>query len=204
MGAGDRTSGGSQVKQGLEQARQKASETAKEARHRGKERLEKGKDAAADQVQQLAGAVEEAAGRLEDNTFASYASDLGRRMSQFADSLHNRSVDDIAEEVRSLARRNPTLFLLGSVALGVALSRFLKASARRSQGAQRHQGGEFEYGAGSRTERGSGIDYSSFSSGSPSADSVYREDRSASSGQAGQYAPPSGAGGPGSTSGTGF
>jgi hypothetical protein len=132
---GDRSSGGSQVKQGLETAKQKATDASKEARQRGKEKLEKGKEAAAEQVQQLAGAVGDVAGRLQNDTLAGYASDLGQRISRFADGLQQRSVDELAEEARALARRNPTVFLLGSVALGVALSRFLKASARRQRAA---------------------------------------------------------------------
>jgi hypothetical protein len=209
MGAGDRASGSSQVKQGLEQVRQKASEGAKEAKHRGKERLEKGKDAAADQVGQLAGAVEDVASKLgeSNSTFASYASDLGHRISTFADGLHNRSIDDIVEEVRSLARRNPTLFLAGSVALGIAVSRFLKASARRARNEQ--QGAGFDYQSRTmRDTQGTGLDDGSFVSGSPSPDSLYR-DRPAPSGE---FSSPGGTGTPsreaGSSpnpgSGTGF
>jgi hypothetical protein len=146
MGASDRTAG-SQAKQVAGEARQKATEVAREARQRGKEKLEKGKEAAASQVQQLAGAVEDAAGRLQNDTLASYASDLGRRLSTFAERLQQKSVDEMLDEARGIARRNPTVFLLGSVAAGVALSRFLKASARRA----RTQPGEWQESYGRRS-----------------------------------------------------
>lgn len=150
-------SAGGEVKRGLGQVRNKAAQTAKQARQRGRERLEQGKDAAADQVQQLAGAVEDFAGKLgETNAFAGYAADFGRRLSAFADGLRDRSLEELAGDARELARRNPTLYLLGSVAVGMAFARFMKASARRP-----------------RTGEGEGLGYESMASGSLSEDSLY-------------------------------
>jgi hypothetical protein len=45
--------------------------------------------------------------------------------------MRERSVDDLAEELRQLARRNPGVFVLGSLGAGFALARFMKASPRR-------------------------------------------------------------------------
>lgn len=159
---GGKNTGGSatgEVKRGLGQVRDKASQTAKQAQQRGRARLERGKEAAADQVQQLAGAVEDFAGKLGDtNAFSGYAADFGRRLSAFADGLRDRSIDELADDARELARRNPTMYLLGSVAVGMALARFMKASARRPRAGD---------------AQGQGLGYRSFESGSLSEDSLY-------------------------------
>ncbi len=54
-------------------------------------------------------------------------------MKGLADKLHDSSIEDLVEETRRAARRNPELFLLGSIAIGVALSRFFKASEQPSR-----------------------------------------------------------------------
>lgn len=139
-----RTPGRARPREDARRLKEKALETGREARQRGKEQLEAGKSSAADRVQQLAGAVERAAGELQqDNSLARYAADLAGGMGRFAEGLRSRSIDELAGEVQSLARRNPMAFLLGSVALGIALSRFLKASAQREPEAM---SGERAYG----------------------------------------------------------
>jgi len=106
---------------------------AQEAQSRGKEKLEQGRDTAATRTDRIASAVERAAEELgdEDRTLASYASQLADGMHRMADSLRHRSANDLAADVQALAKRNPMLFLMGSVAVGLALSRFMKASAHR-------------------------------------------------------------------------
>jgi len=124
-----------------EQVRQQSADAARQLAQQGRQiadsgrrQLEQGKDAAADQVQQLAQAVNDAAGSLRqgNGSLAGYANELASGMQRFSQSLRDRSLDDLVAETQDLARRNPTTFLLGSVALGVALSRFMKASAGHS------------------------------------------------------------------------
>jgi hypothetical protein len=110
-------------------------ETAKDA---GRQRLETGKDRAAEQVEKVAGVMEQASAQLKDSdlgSLADYAGQVASTIKSVSDNLRNRSIDDFLRDTQSLARQNPTLFLLGSVAIGVAISRFLKASAER-----RHEG----------------------------------------------------------------
>jgi hypothetical protein len=106
-------------------------ETAKDA---GRQRLETGKKRAADQAEKVAGVIEQASAQLQESdlgSLADYAGQVASTVKSLSDNLRNRSIDDLLKDTQSLARRNPTLFLLGSVALGVAISRFLKASAER-------------------------------------------------------------------------
>jgi hypothetical protein len=112
----------------------KASQAAEQIKARGKDKLETGKKTAAAGMEQLAGVLDEATESLErseQQSLAGYAQELAGSVRSFANNLRDRSVDDLIGETQTLARRNPTLFFFGSVAVGIALSRFVKASAER-------------------------------------------------------------------------
>lgn len=119
------------AKADLEEGKQQAREAMEEARARAGERLEEGSREAARGVEDIAEAVSSAASRLDESEhegLADYASQLASWLGDVSERLREKSVDELAGDVRELARRNPALFVLGSVALGVGLSRFLKAS----------------------------------------------------------------------------
>jgi hypothetical protein len=112
----------------------KAAQATEEIKARGKDKLETGKKTAAKGIEQVAGVLDEATESLErseQQSLAGYAQELAGSIRSFASNLRDRSVDDLIGETQTLARRNPTLFFFGSVAVGIALSRFLKASAER-------------------------------------------------------------------------
>ena len=48
-------------------------------------------------------------------------------------SIKYQGVDELIIDIRDMARRNPTAFILGSVVVGIGISRFFKASAERRQ-----------------------------------------------------------------------
>jgi hypothetical protein len=134
----DRSQSSTDPRADLEAGKQKARELADQATQRAKSEAEARKSGAAGQVDQMATAVERAAEEL-DPTLSRYASDLAGSMHGIAGRLRDRSVDQLADDVRQLARQNPTLFVLGSIGVGLALSRFLKASPRRQ-----HAGAEMD------------------------------------------------------------
>jgi hypothetical protein len=112
----------------------KATQAAEQIKARGKDQLDAGKKTAAAGIEQLAGALDQATESLErseQQSLAGYAQELAGSIRNLASNLRDRSVDDLIGETQTLARRNPTLFFFGSVAVGIALSRFLKASAER-------------------------------------------------------------------------
>jgi len=120
-----------------ESLKAKATELTQEAKQRGKEQLDTTKKAAAEQAQKVAGVFEQASaelGRNDQQSLARYAGDVASSIKGFADKLNNGSIDELGTEAMNLARRNPTLFLLGSVGIGFALSRFIKASSARREG----------------------------------------------------------------------
>lgn len=64
---------------------------------------------------------------------------LGRQIERLADevdrlagTLENTGLDDMLQSAERLSRQNPGLFLTAGFAIGLAASRFLKASSRRS------------------------------------------------------------------------
>jgi hypothetical protein len=75
---------------------------------------------------------------------------MADRLHGFSDYLENRRIDELFEDARRLAQRNPGLFIAGGVVLGLALSRFLKASVQTPdrRGLADDQGRDFgdEYG----------------------------------------------------------
>ncbi len=124
------------VKRDAEEAKHamkdEASKMADQAKSAAKDKAAEGANRAADEADKISSAVEAAAQEDEDREgMASYVRELGEGMSTFAERLQNRNVEQLTEDARTLARDNPTAFLLGSVAVGFGLSRFFKASAER-------------------------------------------------------------------------
>jgi hypothetical protein len=82
----------------------------------------------------LAGVVDRMSEELrgqDQESLADYAGQLAGSMKNFAENLRQRNLDELVRDTQQLARSNPALFVMGSVAVGIALSRFLKASAER-------------------------------------------------------------------------
>jgi len=108
---------------------------AQDVKRQGQEQFEARKQTAAQQTEKLAGVAERISEELKDQdqeSLADYAGQLAGSMKSFADGLRQRNLDELVKDAQQVARNNPTLFLMGSVAVGIALSRFLKASTQRS------------------------------------------------------------------------
>ena len=116
-----------QEKRNLEnKARQGARHTAEKARQRG----ETLKAEASEQVGQTASALDAAADQLDaegQEGLAEVLTKLSRNLGDFASELEHKSIDDLMHDATRMARRNPMLFVAGSVGAGVLLSRFFRA-----------------------------------------------------------------------------
>lgn len=111
-----------------EDARDVKREVGAEAREQAKA----GKHRLADEADTLSDAIDAAASNLDDQDregLARYARELSSNLANAAGQLEGRTVDELANDAKRLARNNPALFMLGSVAVGFGLSRFFKASA---------------------------------------------------------------------------
>lgn len=123
-----------QAKADLDRGKEQAKQKAREVKERGKERVEEQAERAASGVDDLADAVESAASRLselEHQGLADYASQLATSLGDMSGKLRDKNVDELAGDVRTIAHRNPALFVLGSIAVGIGLSRFAKAKSDR-------------------------------------------------------------------------
>jgi hypothetical protein len=119
----------------MNKIKSEATGVAQDAKRQGQEQFEAHKHTAADQTEKLADVVERVAEEFKGQdqpSLADYAGQLAGSMKSFAENLRERSLEDVIRDTQQLARNNPTLFLMGSVAVGIALSRFFKASADRS------------------------------------------------------------------------
>ncbi len=92
------------------------------------------KDVAADEVKGVASALRTAAdefrdGSAQERTFSQIADGLA----DISDSMRNKDLGDIAGSINSFARRNPVMFLGGAALVGLAATRFAKASSDRSR-----------------------------------------------------------------------
>lgn len=112
-----------------------AADLAAAARDRGREQLEGAKGQLAEGAERIAAAVERTSDELEgdgDGALSGFGHSVASLMRQLAGGLRERDVDEFARELASLARRNPGVFLAGSVAVGFGIARFFKARTPRS------------------------------------------------------------------------
>jgi hypothetical protein len=119
----------------INKMKSEATGVAQNVKQQGQEQFEAGKQTAADQTEKLAGMVERVAEEFrgqDQQSLADYAGQLAGSMKSFAENLREQSLESVIRDTQQLARNNPTLFMMGSVAIGIALSRFMKASAARS------------------------------------------------------------------------
>jgi hypothetical protein len=120
-----------------------AADVIEKAKAVGEQKLEGGKRTAAEQADKVAGVIDEAAKQLSQNdleSLAEYTNRFGSNIKTFADQLRSRNLDDLLRDAQSMARRSPGAFVLGSVAMGFAISRFFKATANRD--AERYGGSQ--------------------------------------------------------------
>lgn len=126
------------AQQAADRTKEQARKTAQEVQRETQQRADEGKDRVAKGAEDLSHAGQRAADDLAARGEQDLAEGLryaAEKLSGLADGLHRRSASDLMHEAEGLARRNPALFIGGSIALGLALSRVFKASASsRSEG----------------------------------------------------------------------
>lgn len=101
-------------------------------KQQGTEQFEQYRDKAADQLEGLVEGAQSAAAAMEGHDTLGIAqglSDVASGLGEFAERMRNKSAEELLQEGARLARQNPVLFLAGTVAVGFALSRFLRATA---------------------------------------------------------------------------
>ena len=110
----------------------KASDAASAVRDTAVDRMNEARDALSESGDRLAETLRRAAEEPEAGSVqARVLSAVASGVSTAAGTLRDRSVSEIATDLRDLARRNPAVFAAGAAVAGFALARFLRASQRR-------------------------------------------------------------------------
>jgi hypothetical protein len=135
-----------------------------EPQERLKEQVDQRSTQAGQQINTVADDVRSVAGELRTqgkDTPARYAEQAAERVQGVGQWLENSDGDQILQDVEGFARRNPWAVAAGGLVLGLAASRFLKASSSEryrsslssangsnsNSGAEFGGGGEFSRGA---------------------------------------------------------
>lgn len=117
------------------EAQQKLGDVTAEAKQSAESVVSQQKEMVADRVSSFADAVRQTGRQLQEqneSTIGEYAQNFAGQLDRFAGYLQRSEINDLLGEVRGLARRQPELFLAGSIAAGFLLGRFLKSSAGAS------------------------------------------------------------------------
>lgn len=91
---------------------------------------------AAGRVDGIADSIDAAARNLDEEDLtrlSGYVHDMAQSLSSVSRDLREKSGDEVLQDVKRIAQRNPALFLGGSVAIGFGLSRFARATRSRER-----------------------------------------------------------------------
>ncbi len=120
----------------VDQAHAQTEQTVDRVRGSAFEMMDEQKGRAADGLGNVAAALRQTGGNLrssEQAALGQYAERAADTVEQFSQQLREKSIDELFSDTERFARREPEIFLGGAVLLGLLASRFLKASARRTQ-----------------------------------------------------------------------
>lgn len=118
------------------EAGNQAARISEQARQQAKRQFNQGRETVSSGMDKVAHAVRAAASDLQEQNstgLSGYVTDIAESMSSLAESLRGKNIDELMQEVGGIAKRNPALFVTGSVAIGFGLARFAKSSSTSSQ-----------------------------------------------------------------------
>lgn len=118
------------------QAKSAMDSATQQAKEQGRQTAQQAKDRAGREADKLANAERAAASQLRQDdlpTLANYAEQVADGITRFADQIRHKKVEEIISDVSEFGRKNPALFIAGSIAVGAALMRFAKSSDHRDQ-----------------------------------------------------------------------
>lgn len=132
-GGGQATEQAKQQSQQLaQQALRQASELANRGTEQAKSQLASQKHNVSQRLTPVQSALRETGHQLKNQgqePVAGYAEQAADQVERFSTYLRETDVDEIIDEVRSVARRRPGLFLGSAAAMGFFATRFLKSSS---------------------------------------------------------------------------
>lgn len=141
----------------VDQAKQAVNDTLGQAKQQVASRFDEQKSQAAGRLSNVANALRQTGENLEsqhEDTFGQYARAAADQLEQFSNTLQNKNMNELLNEVQSFARRQPELFIAGSLAAGFLLGRFLKSSGSRTAGYNDYSGRRYGNGGSSSSSYG--------------------------------------------------
>lgn len=120
----------------LAKVRGEATKLRGQATDRARSAAEDGKLRATETLDGVARSIHDVAGNLEQQVgpqLAQFAHRAADTLDEFSANLRNKSVDELIDDARSFVRRSPAIAIGAAVAVGFALSRFLKATAAETR-----------------------------------------------------------------------
>ena len=126
------------------EAKRSAGEAAQRLRSEGTAMLSRQKNAAAEELTHLRDALQAACTKLDehdDRRIADVAQVAADRLDAIAEYLRQQDLSRLSADLSAAARRRPAMFYGGLFAIGLAASRFLKASSRHSHSSSQARGG---------------------------------------------------------------
>lgn len=117
-----------------ESIKAKTAQVSADLKQKATQTLDQNRTTAADEIDSLAHAAHAAAADLQHHDregLSQYVTELASNVTSLANNLRNKSVDELIHEAENIARNNPALFIGGSIAIGLGIARFAKASSHR-------------------------------------------------------------------------
>jgi hypothetical protein len=118
------------------EARNQAARVSEQAKQQAKNKLDQSRQTISIEIDKVAHAARAAASDLRDqnsDSLSSYVAEMAESMSSLATRLRGKNIDELMHEVTGIAKRNPALFVTGSLAIGFGLARFAKSSNAPTQ-----------------------------------------------------------------------
>jgi hypothetical protein len=106
-------------------------------KQRATAQLDSQKGRATDSITSIANAVRGSTSKLRDeqhDVLAQYVETFADQLERFSTNLRGKDMNELLDDARDFARRQPALFVGGSFALGLLAGRFLKSSGRTTSG----------------------------------------------------------------------
>lgn len=121
------------AKSAADEVKDSAKTLAQSAKGAVADQVDAAKSTAANEVDGIASALRKAADELRDDSPQSRTfRQLSTGLADFSDTIRGKDFSELTRDVSAFARRNPVVFLGGAVLIGLAASRFAKASEHAS------------------------------------------------------------------------
>ncbi len=93
----------------------------------------KGKDRATEAVGSIGKLIRDSAGTIDDNVgkqYGDYARSAADMVEGFADKMHAKDVDTLAEDTRQFVRKSPAIAISAAAAIGFVLARLIRSGGK--------------------------------------------------------------------------